>query len=122
MRIMSYNFPNVSARFKAEYDKAMSETVSGIVTYETEYAIYVHENLEVFHRVGQAKFLEEPARTYRYYIAKVIADQKRKGRSWKQAMQLGMLQLLNLSRPLVPVDTGRLKRSGRIIIRDAGET
>lgn len=31
-----------------------------VVGFEEEYAIYVHENLEAHHPVGQAKFLEQP--------------------------------------------------------------
>ncbi|GLI51348.1 hypothetical protein TSYNTROOL_14340 [Tepidanaerobacter syntrophicus] len=31
-----------------------------VVGFEEEYAIYVHENLEAHHTVGQAKFLEQP--------------------------------------------------------------
>jgi len=33
---------------------------SVVVGFEEEYAIYVHENLEAHHPVGQAKFLEQP--------------------------------------------------------------
>ena len=33
---------------------------SVIVGFEEEYAIFVHENLEAHHDVGQAKFLEQP--------------------------------------------------------------
>lgn len=33
-------------------------SISVILGYNTEYAIYVHENLEAFHPVGQAKYLE----------------------------------------------------------------
>ncbi len=36
------------------------ENPSVIVGFEEEYAIYVHENLEAHHDVGQAKFLEQP--------------------------------------------------------------
>ena len=44
---------------------AFTEAESGgnpsvIVGFEEEYAIYVHENLEAHHDVGQAKFLEQP--------------------------------------------------------------
>jgi hypothetical protein len=44
---------------------AFTEAESGsnpsvIVGFEEEYAIYVHENLEANHDVGQAKFLEQP--------------------------------------------------------------
>lgn len=44
---------------------AFTEAESGsnpsvIVGYTEEYAIFVHENLEAHHPVGQAKFLEQP--------------------------------------------------------------
>lgn len=44
---------------------AFTEAESGgnpsvIVGFEEEYAIFVHENLEAHHPVGQAKFLEQP--------------------------------------------------------------
>lgn len=43
------------------------------VGYSASYAIYVHENLDAQHKTGkQAKFLEEPARTKRSEILKVI--------------------------------------------------
>lgn len=35
------------------------------VSFSTNYAIYVHERLDVFHPIGQAKFLETPARQNR---------------------------------------------------------
>lgn len=42
-----------------EADK-QGKNPSVIVGFEEEYAIYVHENLEAHHDVGQAKFLEQP--------------------------------------------------------------
>lgn len=38
------------------------KNLSVVVGFEEEYAIYVHENLEAHHDVGQAKFLEQPLR------------------------------------------------------------
>jgi anthranilate phosphoribosyltransferase len=37
------------------------------------YAVYVHENLEAFHKVGQAKFIESVINESRNYIATRIA-------------------------------------------------
>lgn len=37
------------------------------------YALYVHENLEAFHRVGQAKFLESVIREAAPYFASRVA-------------------------------------------------
>lgn len=42
------------------------------VGYTMEYAIYVHENLMAKHPVGQAKYLEQPARTERPAIIRIV--------------------------------------------------
>lgn len=51
---------------------------SVIVGYTEEYAIFVHENLEAHHPVGQAKFLEQPLREntdkYVEYIKDKVQD------------------------------------------------
>ena len=45
-----------------------------MVGYGTDYAIYVHEDLEARHAAGkQAKFLEQPLRDFQTQIAEVIA-------------------------------------------------
>lgn len=43
------------------------------LSFGTPYAIYVHENLEALHRVGQAKFLESTLRESQPYMAERIA-------------------------------------------------
>lgn len=44
-----------------------------IVGYGTNYAIYVHEDLEARHKPGkQAKFLEEPLRKHRQRLAEIV--------------------------------------------------
>lgn len=45
-----------------------------IVGFEEEYAIYVHENLEAHHDIGQAKFLEQPLRENTDKYVKYIKD------------------------------------------------
>lgn len=51
---------------------------SVIVGFTEEYAVYVHENLEAHHPVGQAKFLEQPLREntdkYVEYIKDKVQD------------------------------------------------
>lgn len=51
---------------------------SVVVAFDEEYAIYVHENLEAHHPVGQAKFLEQPLREnadkYIKYIGEKVMD------------------------------------------------
>jgi len=47
-----------------------------VVSYSTEYAVYVHEDLQAKHKPGkQAKYLEEPARTKRGEIVKIIREE-----------------------------------------------
>lgn len=41
------------------------------------YAIYVHENLDMFHRVGQAKFLESVLAESAPYLAERVANRMR---------------------------------------------
>jgi len=49
------------------------------VSYGTEYAIYVHEDLTANHpNGGQAKFLEEPARTKKKEIAQIIKNEAKR--------------------------------------------
>jgi hypothetical protein len=48
----------------------------------TPYAIHVHENLEAFHRVGQAKFLESTLFESRRSIGARIARRVEFDRSW----------------------------------------
>lgn len=42
------------------------------VGYTADYAFWVHERLDVFHPVGNAKFLERPARRYRRHLKWLI--------------------------------------------------
>ncbi|MBC8587108.1 HK97-gp10 family putative phage morphogenesis protein [Paratissierella segnis] len=47
---------------------------SVIVGFDEEYAIFVHENLEAHHPVGQAKFLEQPLNENKDKYVKHIGD------------------------------------------------
>lgn len=58
---------------------AFTEAESGsnpsvIVGYTEEYAIFVHENLEAHHPVGQAKFLEQPLKENADKYVKYVRD------------------------------------------------
>lgn len=47
--------------------------VAAIVSYRTDYALFVHEDLEARHTPGkQAKFLEQPLREKRDRIAAIV--------------------------------------------------
>ena len=49
------------------------------VGYSAPYAVYVHENLEAHHPVGQAKFLEAAARRYRREMGAMVRRDMRRG-------------------------------------------
>lgn len=84
---------------------------SVIVGYNTHYAIYVHEDLTAFHPVGQAKYLEQPARRLAKVLAGIVKESVRRGLSITQGLFLAGLRLQRESQLLVPVDTGLLKNS-----------
>lgn len=53
LRASAYTRKSREDDFEIEYE----------VGFTQNYGLYVHENMDAFHAVGQAKFLEEPART-----------------------------------------------------------
>ena len=87
-----------------------------VVGYSAPYALYVHENLEMHHQVGKAKFLTGPERRVRKKMtalvkAKIIAGKTPRAALW----EAGKL-LVAASQPEVPVDTAFLKRSVYIAV------
>lgn len=81
------------------------------VGYATAYALVQHERLDFSHTVGQAKYLEEPARTKQREILGAIVNAYKGNATFSQAMIVGGLRLQRESIPLVPVDTGALRNS-----------
>lgn len=99
----------VQAALRAQ--AARGERVSVLVGYTQAYGIYVHENLEANHPVGQAKFLEEPARELADEMGAIVSKAMERGATLAQALLLAGLFLQRASQKLVPVDTGALKGS-----------
>lgn len=99
------------ADLKAAEKKAGEANVSVIVGYTQSYAIYVHEDLEAQHPVGQAKFLEQPARELSTELGAQIGEGVAKGMTMEQSLLVAGLRLQRESQQLVPVDTGALKNS-----------
>lgn len=97
-------------RRKREHAKRFLYAVC-LVGYTASYAIFVHENLEAFHTVGQAKFLEQPAITLRPELRSIITDAIGSGQSMNDALLLAGLRLQAESQLLCPVDTGALRAS-----------
>jgi len=92
---------------RGKYAKQPKVTVG----YATDYAVYVHENLEAYHPVGEAKFLEKPARQYRRQMGQQVRKAIRAGSTVQEAMVKAAEFLKEKSQALCPVDTGMLKDS-----------
>jgi hypothetical protein len=59
--------------------KVDSKDLQATVSYDTEYAIYVHENLTNRHTTGSSKFLEKPLDENKYkYVNKMAETIKQK--------------------------------------------
>lgn len=82
-----------------------------VVGYTAAYAVYVHEDLEARHPVGQAKFLEQPMRQLAPVLSQMIADALKRGVKLTAALYLAGLKLQAASQALTPVDTGALRAS-----------
>lgn len=82
------------------------------VSYATDYAVYVHEDMEANHpNGGQAKYLEQPAREMRADLMEGVKEDIRRGLNLEQALLRAGLKLQAASQKLVPVDTGTLRAS-----------
>jgi hypothetical protein len=91
--------------------KAAQKEVSVAVGYTADYALPVHENMEARHEIGQAKFLEEPARQNAPKYAGIIVEAINAGKTVTQAYVLAGLELQRDSQLLAPVLTGNLRGS-----------
>lgn len=101
---------------------------SVIVGYTAVYALWVHENIEMKWRgqprkaphkghywdpqgQGQAKFLEQPARTEARKMAAIIKKALESGKQFDDAVISAAQWLQRCSMLLCPVDIGNLKDS-----------
>lgn len=98
----------------AQFRRLLGQTegVRLSVGYEAPYAIHVHEDMEARHRNGQAKFLEQPLRTEMPAMAAGIRARAQAGMPLEENLYIAGQQLLDASKPLVPVRTGFLRDSG----------
>lgn len=101
--------------------------VDVIVGFSANYAVHVHENIEMKWKGrprkggkgnywdppgrGQAKFLEEPARIHAKTLAEIVKTALARGAKLVQALYLAGLRLQRESQLLVPVDSGFLRAS-----------
>jgi hypothetical protein len=95
----------------AKLGKKYSNEPTVVVGYTQNYAIFVHENMTAHHPVGQAKFLEQPARTMQDELKKIIRDAMKNGADLGKALLMAGLRLQRESQKLCPVETGALRAS-----------
>jgi hypothetical protein len=78
-------------------------------------ATVVHETNRHY-ASGQWKFLEQPARTLRRELGGIARETMKAGGTILDAELAAANRLLEASQELVPVRTGRLKRSGHVTV------
>lgn len=98
-------------RDKAAKVKKDSHGVSVVVGYTANYAIWVHENRNAYHKVGRAGFLLDVFREIIREIATTVSTALQQGKTMAQALLAGGLLLQRMSQKNVPVLTGNLKNS-----------
>lgn len=98
-------------KLRAREREAARASKTVVVGYTSNYAVYVHEDLEAHHPVGQAKYLEQPDRENANELAEVVRTAYQRTGDMERALLLGGLRLQRLSQELVPVDTGVLRAS-----------
>lgn len=91
-------------------------TVTGKVIYDAGHAVVVHEDLEMYHDDGQAKYLEQPAREMQKEMAQIIHTSLVNKNGLEEGVERALNALLTASQELVPVDTGELRDSGHVVI------
>lgn len=76
--------------------------------------------MEAHHTVGQAKFLEQPARAMSAQLSETVVGALRSGKTMAQALLLAGLKLQAASQRLCPVDTGNLRASAFTRLDEGG--
>lgn len=86
------------------------------IGFSAPYAVYVHENLQAAHLVGQAKYLESAYRSPA--VQQQMRDALRQALKSKRSVADALVDagnvLLKAAQALVPVDTGLLRDSGYV--------
>ena len=101
--------PELKAKLKKAAEKGGN--VEGTTGYTQAYGIYVHENLEAKHPIGNAKFLENPLRDGKAQMQAIIVSAMKSGKTMKEAVTLALLWLQRESQLQCPVDTAALRNS-----------
>jgi hypothetical protein len=109
--IKATNLNKVLAAIQAKSLKGRKQATAE-VGFNAPHAIFVHENLQAAHKVGQAKFLTTAARQQAPAMRQVIRQELARKQGVETAVMRAARMLLAASTALVPVDTGFLRASG----------
>lgn len=102
----------LSSQLTGRLKRSQSEDQRRInVGFTAAYAIYVHEDLEARHVVGQAKYLSDAVWRFKDVVSQLVVDAMKRGLTMEQALLIGGLRIQRESQLLVPIDTGNLKNS-----------
>lgn len=92
-----------------DIDKAGGSVVVG---FTQRYAVHVHEDLEAYHPVGEAKYLENALAENKSKLIAVIKTVYKKSNSLMKAIAYAALMVLQReAQKKTPVDTSALKAS-----------
>ena len=96
--------------------KANNRKLSGNIKvgYSAPYAVYVHENTQIYHPTGQAKFLSSALKDSREEMKRIAREIWVQRQDLELAMFWAGLKLLDEANRRVPVDTGFLRASGYV--------
>ena len=100
--------------------KAKDANTTVQVGYSQKYAVSVHE-VPANHKVGQAKYLEQPARQFQKDLGRIIAVVYKKTKSMKKALLLAGFRLQRESQLLVPIDTSALRASAYVATEEEAD-
>lgn len=84
------------------------------IGYDAYYAIYVHEDLQAYHPVGKAKFLEDAVSSLGSSLVAQVEREILAGIPLPQAILQAATELLKYSQGIVPVKTGFLRSTGYV--------
>ncbi len=118
MAITASNFQKVAAQLY-DFSRIHAPKVNVTVGFSAAHATLVHEDLSRSYRNGEAKYLEKAIRYNAANIDSLVEMELRNGKTMSQAMYKAGEFVLADAKGIVPVDTGELRDSGFVRVRDA---
>lgn len=110
-KVKVYKLESVLSEFRKRRRNTADKKAETKVGYSAPYALAVHERLDVYHPIGQAKYLEQPMRTEEKPMRDIIRSRLRARESLKAAQLEAAKHLMKVSLNLTPIDTGKLRAS-----------